>query len=143
MLKNIILLYLLTIISCKTAKHNSTPLGAPSTSPMSCRVAGKVIEIMNVYDADTGSLCSKYPCRAKVKIVSLPACGSSVTQALSVGDTIEVRFVYTLHKTATLFPVMKAQYPGLKKGQTFKADAEQRIAPGMNGAFIVFGYEVE
>lgn len=143
MFRNIALLAMFSLLACKTVKSNSVPLGAPSTNPMSCRMEAKVIEIMKVYDADTGSLCSKYPCRAKVKIVSVPTCGSSITQALNAGDTVEMRFVYTLHKTNELFPKMKVQYPGLKKGQTFKANAEQRIAPGMNGAFIVFGYEVE
>ncbi len=143
MFRNIILLVVFSHVACKAAKHNAPSLGAPSTNPMSCRVTAKVVEIISERDADTGSLCAKYPCKAKVQLINVQACGSGVSQAHNVGDTVEMRFVYTLHKTAKLFPNMKSQYPGLKRGQTFTADAEQRIAPGMNGAFIVFGYEVE
>ncbi len=143
MFKHVLVLLLVSFAACKTAKVNAPKLEAPSASPMSCRVTAKVISVNKELDADTGSMCSKYPCRAMVQLLAVQSCGSSVSLAHNAGDTVEMRFVYTLHKTAKLFPNMKAQYPGLKQGQIFIADAEQRIAPGIDGAFVVFGYEVE
>ena len=78
-----------------------------------------------------------------VKIMSVFGCGSSVSQSLAEGDTVTMRFVYTLHKTASLFPKMKVQYPGLKKGNKFTATAEERLKPGTQAEFIIFDYKLK
>ena len=76
-----------------------------------------------------------------VKVLSVSSCGHSFTESIPVGDTIEMRFVYSLHSTNKLFPGMAVAYPSLNEGDTFIADTEQRLVPGKAPVFIVFGYE--
>jgi hypothetical protein len=110
-----------------------------AATPMSCRIEGKIVRTINPDKASAGP-CAHYCCAALVKVMSVNNCGQSVTSPLSEGDTVTMRFEYTLHGTARLFPKMKAQYPGLKKGQTFTANAEQRLHMGGNPEYVVYGY---
>ncbi len=148
MFRNLFILLLVLAAACKTTavKQPLKPIAlkpAPSTNPMSCGIEGKVLAIIKAFDADSLSICSKFPCRARVRITSVTECGSAVTQPLTPGDTVELKFMYSLGDTKKAFPYMKAHYPGLKEGQTFSATAEQRLVPGTGGIFIVFGYEAE
>jgi hypothetical protein len=148
MLKKLIFILLILFISCKTTAVKTPAKAtavkpAPSTNPMSCGIQGKIISITKAFDTDTLSICSKYPCKAKVRIMAVPECGSAVSQVLIPGDTVEMRFMYSLSDTKKIFPYMKAHYPGLTEGQLFTATAEQRLAPGTNGVFVIFGYELQ
>lgn len=100
------------------------------------------MRILSTKDEDTTSVCYKYPCRAMVKVGTIYGCGSSLSLSLNEGDTIEMRFANTLNNTSTIFPTMKVQYPGLKKGSLFIADAEQRLKIGSGGEFVIYDYEV-
>lgn len=110
----------------------------PAT-PMSCKVEGKILRTIGADKSATGPR-ARYSCAALVKVLSVQDCGQSVSAPLSEGDTVTMRFEYTLHATAKLYPKMKAQYPGLKKGQTFTANAEQRLRMGSSPDYIVYGY---
>ena len=136
-------LFILTC-SCKTIQEQETgSQGALSSgSPMSCKIEGQVICILRPFDADTASACAKYPCMAVVLIRSVSGCGSSISFSLSAGDTVQIKFTTTLLNTVKVFPSMKAHYPGLKKGDKFIANAEQRIKPG-GGEYIINAYTVE
>jgi hypothetical protein len=123
----------------KQAKHDL----APSSNPMSCKIEGKILHILKPTGEDSGTVCAKYPCRAKVKIGQVYGCGSSVSIALNPGDIVEMRFAYTLHKTAKIFPAMKVQYPGLKKGDEFIAVAIQHLKPLSAGEYIIYDYELK
>lgn len=122
----------------KAEQHNP----APSTSPMTCKIEGKIIAILNPAAIDSGSICAKYPCRAKVKIMRVLGCGSSIAFSLNEGDTVEIMFPVTLVNTSKVFPGMKAHYPGLKNGDKFIANTEQRLKVGTGGEFIINDYEV-
>ncbi len=130
--------------SCKTIHENKVEKHNPdvTSSPMACKIEGKIITILKPADADTGSICAKYPCRARVRIMSVLERGSSITFSLKEGDTVEIMFPITLVNTSKVFPGMKVQYPGLKKGDMFMANTEQRLKVGSGGEFIINGYEL-
>ena len=131
--------------SCKTMEaHNSAPQNAGTAAvSMSCKITGRIIDIMEIRDEDSGSACSKYPCMAKVNIVEVSGCGSSVPLTLIEGDTVEIRFLYTLHNTSGIYPAMKTQYPGLKKGDVFIANAEQHLKVGSGVQLNIYDYELK
>ncbi|MFI5196069.1 MAG: hypothetical protein ACHQD8_03180 [Chitinophagales bacterium] len=130
--------------SCKTMQaHKPAPQKAGATAvSMSCKIEGRIIEVMDMRDEDTGSVCSKYPCMAKVKIMDVFGCGSSIMLTLNESDTVEIRFLYTLHNTSELFPTMKTQYPGLKIGDVFIANVEQRLKVGSGVQLIIYDYQL-
>jgi hypothetical protein len=107
---------------------------------MSCHIRGKIVQILRPLPADKGSICGRYACKALVRIIDVKDCGSSVSVPLNAGDTIPIRFAYTLHATAHLFPHLKYRLQGLRKGDVFSASAEQRLAMGTQGEFVVFYY---
>ena len=108
--------------------------------PMSCHIQGRIIRILRPLPGDKGSICGRYPCRAQVRIVDVKDCGSSVSLPLNAGDTVTIRFTYTLHATARLFPCLKLRLPGLRRGDVFSARAEQRLEMGSGGVFVVSDY---
>ncbi len=114
-----------------------------AATPMSCRIAGVIVHIQQGHDADTGSVCHKYACRALVRITSVSECGPGVSAAPTEGDTVAIRFAYSLTKTAIALPMMRPQYPGLKKGSAFVANAEQRLQMGGGSEYVVYGYEAK
>jgi hypothetical protein len=129
-------------VSCQTKKALKSAQSQPVSegTPMSCRIEGRVTQILKPEVADKGSICARYSCKARVKILDVSACGSSVSMPLNAGDTVMVRFAYTLHATAKLFPNMKVQFPGLKKGSVFYANAEQRLVMGAGSELVVTSY---
>lgn len=136
---------LLLAASCATTrgqKSGKVSGSAPAAGPSSCTVEGRIVRVLPALDADKGSVCSRYPCRALVYLIKPPACGSSVSVPLNGGDTVELQFAYSLAPTAKALPRLKVHYPGLKKGAVFTAVAEQRLQPGAVGAFVVYGYQV-
>lgn len=128
--------------SCKTAEQKTTlpPGGEGTSNPMSCKVHGQVIKIYPPLPAGQGT-CSQYPCYADVRIIDISDCGSSVALAVNTGDTIKMKFEFTLNNTKEAFPNMKAQYPGLKQGSRFTSWAEYRMRPASGGEFVVYGYD--
>jgi hypothetical protein len=129
-----------TASSAQQRKASGTLTAA---TPMSCRIEGKILRILKTKDNDKKSPCYKYGCTARVKLISVEDCGGSVTAPLNEGDTVTMKFAYTLHSTAKIFPSMKAQYPGLKKGNTFTANAEQRLQMGKEPEYTIYGYKVK
>ncbi len=91
--------------------------------PNHCRIVGTIVGVDSVLDrSDTTSPCSRFPCRATVRIDSVLGYGMAFPQPLAVGTTVEAAFLFTLHSTAGLFPGMAETFPGLKVGDVFRAD---------------------
>lgn len=122
---------------------NCTYIQAQENRPLSCNISGKIVSILKDREKDKTSPCSKYPCRAMVRILSVNNCGSSITAPPNIGDTIEVYFSYTLHKTKKIFPALPARYPGMKKGSVFAALVEQHNIIGSTTEFVVNDYSVK
>jgi hypothetical protein len=123
-----------------TAGATQPAAAQSAATPMSCSFEGKIIRILDERDADKTSPCHKNPCRAAVKVLSIGSCGQGVTAGVNEGDTVIMQFAYTLKASQKLFPKMVTHYPGLKKGNTFSANAEQRLRMGGKSEFIVYGY---
>jgi hypothetical protein len=112
-------------------------------NPMFCKITGQIITILKPVGQLDNSICSKYPCKAIVRISNISDCGSSVTAMPYAGDTIEINFGFTLANTKKALPTMRQHYPGLKKGNRFKAQMEQRIQPGGKNQFTVYHYSLK
>jgi hypothetical protein len=138
------LLLLLPLSACAQAKkvQKADELPAVGSAMMSCRIEGQVVRILKPDARDKGTICAKYSCRARVKILNVGDCGAGVSVPLNAGDIITMRFAYTIHATRKLFPGMKVHFPGLKKGNRFAAHAEQRLAIGTAGEFMVTEYVI-
>jgi hypothetical protein len=129
---------------CKSPEKNTARLQSQdSPQPMSCSIEGKIMNILKPTEDDKGTTCYAYPCRATVKILKVNVCGSSVTASPAEGDLVEIKFAHTLHNTKKLFPAMKQQYPGLKKGDEFTAYAEVRPSADPAISFVIYHYEVK
>ena len=138
-----IVLFLMVFCACKTLPENKVEHTMPAaTNPGTCNIEGKIVAILEPADTDTGSICSKYPCRAKVQIMKVFGCGSAVSIPIHGDDISEMQFAYTLHSTE-IFPGMKTHFPGLKKGDVFFATITQHMAMGSAGLFIIYDYEVK
>jgi hypothetical protein len=128
---------------CRTLPQNKAERSMPAaTKPGTCNIEGKIVAVMAPSDKDTGSICSKYPCRAMVKIIKVFGCGAGVSLPVHGDDTLEMKFAYTLHPTE-IFPDMKVHFPGLKKGDVFMATASEHLVLGSSGEFVIYDYEVK
>lgn len=148
-----ILLLTLCGLSCKatketggathdTAMSHSMP-ASQASSPNSCKAEAVVVNILPAGDEDKNSICAKYPCRAKARILEVSGCGSSAVGMPATGDTIEVRFMNTVLNTEQILPAIKPAYPGLRRGTTFIANMEWHMKP-MNGSeYIVYDYALK
>jgi hypothetical protein len=135
-----ILLFLTSCNILHSQKSADTPpLAAPS--PMSCKIHGQIIVILPKLDAGAENLCTKYPCTAMVLVKDVIACGSSVSERPNSGDTLTIQFAYSLANTSKSMPSMAAHYPGLKKGDNFLANVDQRLLPGQKAQYLVFDYK--
>lgn len=134
--------FFLLTLSCKTPKDLQTYKVPEAPGSMSCIIHAEVLSPLNAATTDD-SLCSIYPCKARVRIIDIVSCGSSVSLFFNAGDTLTVQFAYTLHNTKKLFPKMQEHYPGLKKGDIFFTAAEQRMKPGTGEYFLIYGYKRE
>jgi hypothetical protein len=127
-------------VSCQTKKLQGPSEQGATQNPSSCHIEGRIVEVLKPGKAEKSGVCAKYACSARVRINEVSGCGPGVSTPLNAGDTITMRFTYSLHATKKLFPRMKVQYPGLKKGSVFTANAEQRLQPHTDGFFVVTAY---
>jgi hypothetical protein len=109
---------------------------------MGCKIRGLIVAVSKDRPSDRESACHKHPCIARVMIIDVVECGAAIPTSLNVGDTVEMSFAYTLHKTRKIFPLMDTHYPGLKKGDRFFAIAEQRLKMGGGVTHTVYHYDV-
>jgi hypothetical protein len=113
-------------------------------SPNVFRIVGTVVSIEppGAEGATTGP-CAKAPCMASIRIDSLFYHDSTAAYPFTVGQTVRMRFVYTLAPSRDLFPKAGPDYPGLKTGSAFEADvmrSRPRGASGNEGAFMIAAY---
>jgi len=93
--------------------------------PNTCRVRATIVAIdTSLMRGSPTDPCSKFHCRATVRIDSVRGYGSSFVRPLSTGETVSVTFVHTLAPTRNVYPEMKPELPGLMLGSSFVADIE-------------------
>ena len=89
---------------------------------MTCFIEAKVIGTSSARVKHTVASPSY---KVKVKLLSVSHCGSSVPMALNPGDIVEITV---------------AKGDRLRKGDTFKANAEERLRMGHQPQLLVFSY---
>lgn len=110
-------------------------------SPNSCRINGTVVGIDDISEK-TGP-CSAEPCVAKVKINNVIETGSSFRKPLIKGDTIKIKFEFTLAKTTkALFPTLNYILPGLSLGNNFIGDVETLLVIQSNSSTPPIEYRI-
>lgn len=118
-----ILFLALLIISCSSNKSIPSKL-SNKISPNMCRINGTIISIEEI--TETFGPCSIKPCVAKVKIKDILGTGSGFTTPLIKGNSIKLKFAFTLSKTTKeLFPTLTDPFPGLTIGDSFTGDIEK------------------
>jgi len=107
-----------------------------------CRVEATVLSIMDkMAEAENNSLCSKAPCQAIVQIDSIHGYGSGFQKPLSVNRKMAFTFTLTLGNTKMLGIKTDSPLPGLKSGDRFRADVEERQQFGGSVQYMVHKYE--
>ncbi len=101
-------------------------------SPNSIRVIGTVVSIDPVGSgaphSGSGGPCAKVPCVATVRVDSVLSDGMGSVMPFGIGESVKVRFAYTLSPTREVLPNLKQQFPGLVVGSRFEADMIRPMA---------------
>ena len=93
--------------------------------PNACRVHATILAIDSSFtDGSSTDPCSRFPCRATVRIDEVLGYGSAFNSPLPPGETMSVHFTLTLAPSNLVFPDMKPELPGLAVGNAFAADVE-------------------
>jgi hypothetical protein len=95
-------------------------------APRECRIAGTVVEIDQTLDTVAGAPCSKFPCKATVRIDSVLGTGENFLRVFRPGEAVAVIFGHTLAPTKEAMPDLGIALPGLKVGSRFQADVVER-----------------
>ena len=112
------------LFSCKNSKvtqTNSTiQLSAPG--PDECRLKAQILEVFppKIQEASK-SLCTRFSCEAKVKILEVKSTGHTFPNDISIGSEIRVRFSKTLAPGKEAYPNSPNPLPGLKEGDIFES----------------------
>ena len=112
--------------------------------PDHCRVVATVIRIEPIVEeTNDKNPCSRFPCRAIVRIDSLVGYGSAFPYPLAPGQQIPVTFALTLGPTKETFPRIFPPLPGLPISATFIADVRGSFALGeTNPSFSIVMYDI-
>ena len=141
------------IAGCKSTQQTVAPkkqeaetnvMESPFTAPpSSCNIRAKIVSITPA-QLKPGSQdpCANNPCRAKVKVEEVFACGQGVSRTISAGETLEILFTLTLGPVDnSKIPGLKVNLPGLTEGDSFTANV--RITPefGSRYSYQISVYE--
>ncbi|PIQ07798.1 MAG: hypothetical protein COW71_15610 [Ignavibacteriales bacterium CG18_big_fil_WC_8_21_14_2_50_31_20] len=107
----------LTLISACKSSADLTTL-ANEVAPNNCRINGTIISIEDINSQNLNL--------AKVRIDNVVQAGFSFNSPIIKGDTIKIKFEFTLSKTSNdVFPNLNNQLPGMLIGDKFTADIEK------------------
>jgi len=135
-----VLFVILLLFSCSSNKSSQNILPS-QVSPNSCRINGTVVSIEEI--SEKAGPCSTVPCLAKVKINNVIETGSSFRRPLIKGDTIKIKFEFTLAKTTKeLFPNLNYVLPGLSSGDSFIGDVEFLLVIQSNSSTPPLEYRI-
>ncbi len=121
-----ILLLLMIVAACRSKKNRANLPPAPpevveSFNRNECFVRAKLFEIVQD-SSDTIGPCKEHDCLAKVKVIKVIRCGNMDADPPFNGDTMTVRFIYTLSSDVNdIFPKLSHSLPGLEEGDRFDA----------------------
>lgn len=114
---------ILIFVSCTSTKDPQTTLPS-KIAPNNSRISGTIISV-EMIDGASGP-CALHPCLAKVKINNIIGSGFSFRTPLTKGETIKIKFAFTLSETSKeFFPTLEKSFPGLKVDDKFIGDIEK------------------
>ena len=97
-------------------------------SPRECRIRGTVTAIDRTLDTSSGSPCSRFPCRATVRVDSVLGAGESFLRVIRAGEEVAVVFGHTLAPSKEAVPDLGVSLPGLSVGSRFQGDIVERYS---------------
>ena len=109
---------------------------------MACLVKARVKNILPPNKSDSGTVCANHNCRAMIEIIAVTSTSGTFTMNVGVGEVVPVRFMFTMEDTRKVFPDMKINFPGLKKGSVFTAALHQRLKMGTEGELVIEDYQL-
>ena len=121
-------------IEQKSATNKFSLAKPKQIPPQYCRLIGMIVEVEKIVDKQTRG-CKIGPCYAMIKIEQVLGYGSSFPSNFQSGAEITVFFPSSLNSTDHL--------PGLKKGDSFKADMEGAITLSNQPTYTIYSYELE
>ena len=108
--------------------------------PNACRILATVVAIDTSLDRESlTDPCSKFYCKAAIRIDSVQGYGSAFVRPLNAGDVVPITFLYTLAPSRRAYPDMKPELPGLDRGDSFVADID---GGGVGIGGIALGFTV-
>jgi hypothetical protein len=132
--------------ACMSSQKTSNPdtTGTlPACPPDGFVIEGKIIEIVKRYDPDSGAVCHSYPCYAKVGVLEVLERRNRYETGMETGDTLLLKFAFTLSPTRQIFRDMAGSYPGLAEGDVFQANVKTGIVTNdFLLKFVVFEYRI-
>ncbi len=102
------------------------------------QLEASVVAIDPAISQDNGSVCSKAPCFAYIKVHEVGEGGPLDWK----GGICKVRFAYSTSNTQALLADLQQQYPGLKKEDRFKAKAKIENMGLENWQLVIFHYDL-
>jgi len=112
-----------------------------SLSPNTFEIAGTIKEILEIESNNSDDICTKVACKAKVSLDQILGYGSGVNVSLAEGQIIEIKFLYTLSNTKTIFPELRQPLEGLSVGDSFQAIVMVSDGVGEKNIFEIGIYE--
>ena len=97
-------------------------------APRECRIIGTVTAIDRTLDTVAGAPCSRFPCRATVRVDSVLGVGKSFLRVINRGEEVAVTFAHTVAPSKDVAPDLGVSLPGLDIGSRFQADIVERYS---------------
>jgi len=93
-------------------------------APGTCRIVGKIVQILPEREADKNTPCGKAPCKALLQLQNVIGYGTGFIKPLAPEQEIKVFFSFTLQATEKLFPELHTPLPGVQVGDTILTDLQ-------------------
>jgi hypothetical protein len=98
--------------------------------PNTCRVHATVVSVEStLVGGSPADPCSRFPCRANVRIDEVLGFGPAFTDPLVAGQTVSLLFTQTLAPSRIVAPAVRPELPGLTAGDAFTADISGGAPP--------------
>lgn len=104
----------------KAETELAMPTKFQKPGPDQALITAKIIKILPIAEDAKKGVCSDYPCKAIVQILSVWEKGNSFRPAVTPEREISVHFEFSLNPTTELFPELEQALPGLREGDLFE-----------------------
>lgn len=147
-MKYFLFVFIFSLATCSAqAQIKEKPVDAynkKKIAPDNCLVQAKILKVVPAWRKKSKKSCKASPCLAYIKIIKVEKYGSAFPMHFSVGEKIEVCFIFSLKPSKKVYLDKHLKLPGLKKGDEFKAQINAKPKFGSNlSDFKIYGYELK